>query len=113
MWWNHSFIEEEIEQMASEKYTFFFGINSPYSQWHPASFTIEDITFNCAEQYMMYKKAELFGDVQCQNQIMRTNNPSEQKRLGRTVKKFKKDRWLKSAYEIVTQGNTAKVSNCF
>lgn len=40
-----------------EKFTFFWGKTSPFSQMHPAEFTIDDVTYNCAEQYMMYHKA--------------------------------------------------------
>ena len=40
-----------------EKFTYFFGPASPFSQWHPASFTLDEIEFCCAEQYMMYQKA--------------------------------------------------------
>ena len=97
--------------MGSEKeeYTFFWGITFPFSQWHPAVFSIEHMEFNCAEQFMMYKKAEMFEDLECRDKIMRTSNPLAQKRLGRTVKEFDMDRWLESAYDIVRRGNVAKV----
>jgi len=42
---------------AEEGYTLFWRSQSPFSQWHPAYFTIDDVTYNCAEQYMMYQKA--------------------------------------------------------
>lgn len=42
---------------TSEKFTFFFGAESPFSQWHPATFTVDDVEYNCAEQYMMHRKA--------------------------------------------------------
>ena len=40
-----------------EKFTFFYGTASPFSQFHPATFTVDGVEFNCAEQFMMYNKA--------------------------------------------------------
>ena len=42
---------------TGEKFTFFFGAESPFSQWHPAVFTVDGVEYNCAEQYMMSQKA--------------------------------------------------------
>ena len=42
---------------AEERFTFFFGAESPFSQWHRATFTVEGVKYNCAEQYMMHQKA--------------------------------------------------------
>ena len=39
------------------KYTFFWRSESKFSQWHPAEFEIDEIKYNCAEQYMMHQKA--------------------------------------------------------
>lgn len=56
--------EEGEEQGASattnesdEKFTFFFGAESPFSQWHYVTFTVDGVQYNCAEQYMMHQKA--------------------------------------------------------
>lgn len=46
---------------AKEEFTFFWGKQSPFSQWHKSSFTVDGMTFNCAEQYMMYQKAGKSG----------------------------------------------------
>jgi len=43
-----------------EKFTFFWS--GPFSQWYPAEFVVNGKKFTCAEQFMMYKKAEFFGD---------------------------------------------------
>lgn len=42
---------------AAEKFFFFWKSKSPFSQWHKADFVVDDVEFNCAEQYMMYRKA--------------------------------------------------------
>jgi len=41
----------------SEKFTFFWLSDSPFSQWYSCRFTIDGTEYNCAEQYMMQKKA--------------------------------------------------------
>ena len=48
------------QKTCDEKYTFFYGSSSPFSQHHPCKFTVEHNQFNCAEQYMMYQKAGAF-----------------------------------------------------
>lgn len=45
------------DSCRKERYQFFYGTASPFSQWHPAKFTVKGIEYNCAEQYMMYQKA--------------------------------------------------------
>ena len=47
----------------SERFTFFFTEASPFSQWYRSRFEADGHVFGCAEQYMMYGKAELFGDA--------------------------------------------------
>ena len=41
----------------SEKYTFFWHEQSPFSQWYACKFTVDGTEYNCAEQYMMHQKA--------------------------------------------------------
>lgn len=88
------------------KYTFFW--KGVFSQWHPATFSTEGKTFNCAEQYMMYQKALLFEDQETAEKIMNTKNPFVQKKLGRTVKPFDKNIWNNNARIIVYRGNYEK-----
>ena len=45
------------ESTGKERFTFFWGNASPFSQWHPAPFKLDDVEYNCAEQYMMHQKA--------------------------------------------------------
>jgi len=89
-----------------EKFTFFWS--GPFSQWYPAQFIIEGKTFTCAEQYMMYKKAEFFGDKEIAEKIMQVNDPKTQKMLGRKVSGFNVDEWNKNAKAFVYMGNYHK-----
>ncbi len=42
---------------SGEKYTFFYRTPSPFSNWHPATFTVDGVEYNCTEQHMMHQKA--------------------------------------------------------
>ena len=53
---------ERRKNTETDKYVLF--LTSEFSQWFPSDF--QDAAgrkFNCAEQYMMFRKAELFGDI--------------------------------------------------
>lgn len=95
-------------EVVTDKYVFFW--NGIYSQWLLSNFTIDGVTFNCCEQYMMYKKAKLFGDDEIAEQILLAKHPSDQKQLGRKVKNFDRDKWDEHCFAYVYQGNYAKFS---
>lgn len=91
------------------KYTFFWQNASPFSQWHRAYFREGQLTYTCAEQYMMYHKALLFGDQAIALKIMQAGyNPKEHKRLGRLVKNFDNTVWNENARSIVYNGSKLK-----
>lgn len=98
-----------------EEFTFFW--NGPFSQWEPAWFEIDDIEYNCAEQYMMAEKARLFDDFETLEMIMETDSPATQKALGRQVSGFSKAAWEDDdetengqpyCWNVVWRGNMAK-----
>lgn len=91
-----------------ERFTFFYRTQSPFSQWHPASFIVDGIRFNCTEQYMMYRKALLFQDQEAGRRILQAQQPREQKELGRQVRNFDKKRWEEHCKSFVYDGNKAK-----
>jgi ribA/ribD-fused uncharacterized protein len=90
----------------TDTHIYFYG--SVYSQWAIRHIKIDGVIFNCNEQYMMARKALLFEDKYALEQIMRSNNPSVQKSLGKKVKKFDKDKWEAIAKEVVYDANYAK-----
>jgi len=92
----------------SEKFLFFYRDASPFSQWHPASFELEGQLFTSAEQYMMYGKAQLFGDRDIAARILQAGHPRQQKALGRQIQRFDNELWNREAKQIVYRGNHAK-----
>lgn len=83
-------------------------LSGKLSNWYPSEFTINNVTFNCAEQYMMYMKAGIFGDNEIGDKILKSNSPSEQKKLGRKIKNFDQVEWNIWCRHIMTEGLKAK-----
>lgn len=94
--------------MNESKFHFFYG--GPFSQWYRSKFTIDGIEYNCAEQFMMAMKADLFGDKEAYDKIMKAHDPSTQKATGRKVKNFNADLWNKVSKAFVYRANMAKFS---
>jgi len=92
----------------TDNFVFFWG--GIYSNWYKSSMVIDDITFCCVEQYMMYKKASIFQDEKMMNLILSTSNPQLHKSYGRKVKNFDISVWNSKCRDIVYTGCLAKFS---
>jgi ribA/ribD-fused uncharacterized protein len=79
-----------------------------FGQWTPSPFTVDDVAYTCAEQFMMAEKARLFGDEATRAKIVATASPREHKALGRQVAGFVSATWDRSCLGIVVTGNRAK-----
>lgn len=96
-----------------DKYVFFFGgtkglPNSYMSNWFPCHFVVNEIEYNCVEQFMMACKANIFNDTNSLNLIMNSVSPSQQKRLGKRVAGFTDEVWDTWKERVVFQGCVAK-----
>lgn len=85
-------------------FTFFWQNRSPFSNWYPSVFTHNGITFTRGEQYMMYRKAIMFGDTNVAQAILLTDNPKEQKDLGRMVSNYDDDIWAAERVDVMVEG---------
>lgn len=61
---------QDSEGGRKEKYEFFFGIDSPFSNFHPAKFTVDGVEYNCTEQYMMHQKAGMMHTLSTDQLIL-------------------------------------------
>lgn len=104
---------------GSEKFTFFWRTESPFSQFHPSKFhgkplfkiTDEDeegYEFLHCEQWMMFNKAKLFNDEESAKKILATSKPPSCKALGRKVKNFTESVWIGHNQKIIMEGNRLK-----
>jgi ribA/ribD-fused uncharacterized protein len=115
---------ETLLRTITEKNNIVFFTHSCFSQWYggfegqDSTFTMDsseistyqmgEITFNCAEQAMMYGKALLFEDLETAKKIMQTKSPAEQKALGRTIANFDSEEWDKRKWSLLGQINMEK-----
>lgn len=51
------FSEDNLNKTTKNDFVFFFGKDSPFSQFHPVYFSVDNKQYNCAEQFMMHQKA--------------------------------------------------------
>jgi ribA/ribD-fused uncharacterized protein len=97
------------------EFVFFYGHTpgKPYacfSNWYPARFEKDGLTFENTEQYMMYRKAMLMGDREMAAKILKTPDPKSVKALGRKVKNWDENKWVNNREQIMFDGCLAKFS---
>ena len=93
---------------------FYFFWKHEFGQWTLRDIYDPDgITYNCCEQYMMYKKAMLFADFDIAKKILEETDPSNQQKMGREINGFNIDMWDKHKVGIVWYGNYLKFSQHF
>lgn len=65
------------------------------SQWFGSAFEHDGKRFATTEMWMMYQKAELFGDHETAARILKSETPKEAQTIGRQVKGFNSETWNK------------------
>ncbi len=103
--------DKESETTESIQYTFFwheYDENGQFSNWYPSQFTVEGVSYKHVEQFIMAQKAKHFGDDLIYRAIMRTDDPSDCKKLGKRVTGFDSLRWDLIRYPILRAGVRAK-----
>lgn len=89
----------------------FYGSKDVYSNFYKASFVIDDIKYNCVEQYFQYQKAITFGANETAEIILNTTSPTVQKSLGRkSIPNFNGKIWNSMCIDVMQKGLMAKFS---
>lgn len=78
------------------------------SQWWPAPFTADGVTYASAEHWMMAGKARLFGDTEAAEQAVAAKSPAQAKKVGRLVRDFDGTLWERERYRLVVAGSVHK-----
>ena len=84
--------------------------NGWLSNWFLSKFIVDNISFSSIEQYMMYKKAEVFGDDSIMKEIMSTDDVGKIKAFGRQVHNYNNTVWNRMRQIIIYEGLYAKYS---
>ncbi|MCL2148194.1 MAG: NADAR family protein [Methanomassiliicoccaceae archaeon] len=110
-------LQQECRKGNRHSLLLFYGHTQPpggavnqgcLSQWWMRPFTVDGVTYSCAEQYMMAGKARLFNDEKALSAIMSARDPRTMKRHGRSVRDFKDSVWEEHRQRIVMEANRAK-----
>jgi ribA/ribD-fused uncharacterized protein len=119
MTYNIEWLINNFAKGKREKFVFFWGhqknkdneiTSACLSQWWSAPFTVDGISYNTAERWMMAQKALLFGDKEAYEKVMAAKSPAEAKATGRQVRDFVDAVWDEKCFQIVVEGNFHKFS---
>lgn len=80
------------------------------SSWYQSSFEMNNMIYQCAEQYIMAEKAKLFDDEESLDKILKAIHPNQMKIIGKEIKNFDEQIWNKNKINIVKIANLAKFS---
>ena len=83
-----------ISELRTDDVLLFGGLNSEYhelSNFYRCPIKYKNKTFNCVEQCYQYEKAMKFGDLKTASAILRSEDPADQKYLGKKISGFKPD----------------------
>ena len=97
-------------EYSTERVVLFWQPPSYYSQGSPSFFTVDNVLYSCAEQYMMAEKAHVFQDHGAAERIMASPDPSKHKRIGRGVHNFDCAMWDRVREDAVFAGTFAKIT---
>ena len=64
-----------------------------FLQWSPSSFVVDDVSYSCAEQFMMAEIARIFQDHRAEDDILSSPDPRAHKCIGRGVRNFDNAVW--------------------
>ncbi|MEV8442664.1 NADAR family protein [Actinosynnema sp. NPDC051121] len=99
------------------EYVFFWKPDAPpgapvgpqcLSQWWEAPFAVDGLVYRSAEHFMMRGKALLFGDRDTADLVLAASTPREAMALGRRVRGFVEDVWVRHRLDVVVRGNLGK-----
>lgn len=103
-------VTEEDAPIAGNVVGFFheYGPNGWFSNWYPAVFTVDGVTYLNAEQYLMHRKALCCGDAATAEKVMENPDPKTVKLLGRAITPYDEKKWAAARQEVIYRGLLAK-----
>ena len=104
------FQPEVVATPSKQGITAFYSEASPLSNHYPCRFIMGKWAYNCVEQRYFHQKALMMGDEETAQQIMKSNNPRHQKKLGYTIKNSnkQKDMWARKCDTVMKEAVAAK-----
>ena len=78
------------------------------SQWWPAPFAEDGVSYPTAEHWMMAGQARLFDDEPGLARVLAAASPKDVKAVGRAVRGYSEQVWADARFDLVVAGNLAK-----
>lgn len=89
----------------------FWRTREIFSNWHPAAFTDEEgRRFANSEQFMMWAKALIMGDLAMAARMLTVSDPKTLKDMGRQVQNYQEALWVKHRLAVMVHGCYLKFS---
>ena len=79
-------------------------VNGYMGNWYISPFEKDGVVYTSMEQYMMYQKAKLFGNMDIAEEILSTDDVQKIKALGRAVQNYNDTVWNGLRQIIVFEG---------
>ena len=80
-------------EKSNEHAIAFFGLHSPFSNFHKSSFKHDGRSYSCAEQFIQSQKAEKYNDDAVKTKIMLACDPQEMKCIGNNIRGYVQQEW--------------------
>ena len=95
-------IGEDNNMKVTDKHVLFWG--GIFSNFEPAPFVENGMTFLTNEHYFMYHKAMFFKDYTSAEEVFEHEHPAGAKKVGRGVQNFDADKWKGVCRDFMKQG---------
>ena len=93
-----------VSSKTDDKTYGYFGELNPLSNFYQAPFSLDNKTFHCSEQFIQWKKAELFKDKAAMKRISRAKTGHQCKDEGKNIANFKNTLWEKKVKQLCKLG---------
>ena len=107
-------IKDKLRIADQEVEAIFFHLPSePHgylSNWYPSSFDLDGVHYTSTEQYIMYQKCVIFGDIVSAKAILATDDTKVQQAIGRNAKGYIGNVWAGQRQLVAVRGLFAKFS---
>ena len=78
----------------------FWGEESFFSNHYRTHFAVDGTTYNSVEQYLMYSKANSFGDSKASRSTLEAESWKNQMKLEKRVRCLDRQQWVATALAI-------------
>ena len=98
----------EVSTKSNEETLGFFVELCPFSNFYPANFTYNGVTYHSSEQFIQQQKALYCHDNNAATKIMHTKSDLACKQLPYTIENYDHQGWIDAANEQCCEGLRAK-----